>query len=151
MAKQQAFENDIVRPSEVIASADDHRWGVEGRQTTEGIGAESDLMRLRVVEGAVIDVPIPIPPGAAMIWATTWWADHRCPDGWASALWWPSPYHQGLVPVALQVGRYVDIGVSVHQPRFLRRRQQTYRWFGVAVHRSATEILVVGRSVSDPD
>ena len=151
MAKQQAFERDVVRPVEVIAS-DDHRWGGEGRQTIEDVGAESDLMRLRVVEGAVIDVPIPIPPGAAMIWATTWWADNRCPDGWASALWWPSPYHQGLVPVALQVGRYVDIGVvSVHLPRVLWRRQQTYRWFGVAVHRSATEILVVGRSVRGPD
>lgn len=150
MAKQQAFENDIVRPSEVIA-ADDHRWGVEGRQRIEGVGAASDLMRLRVVEGAVIDFPVPIPPGAAMIWAATWWGDDRYPDGWASALWWPSPYHQGLVPVALQVGRHVDIGVAVHQPRLLRRRQETYRWFGVAVHRSATEILVAGRSVSGPD
>lgn len=150
MANQPAFENDIVRPTEVIA-AHDRRWRVEGWHPTGGVGGTSDLIRLRVVQGAVINFPIPIPNGTAMIWAATWWADNRRTDGWASALWWPSPYHQGLVPVALQVGRYVDIGISVHQPRVLRRRQATYRWFGVAVQRSATEILVAGRSVSGPD
>ena len=150
MAKQQAFERDVVRPVEVIAS-NDHRWGVERRQTTEVVGTASDLIRLRVVEGAIIDFPIPIPPGATTIWAATRWPNNRHPDGWASALWWPSPYHQGLVPVALQLGRYVDVGVSVHRPWFRWRRQETYRWFGVAVHRSATEILVAGRSVSGPD
>ena len=150
MATRNASEQEIVRPAEVIASGDP-RSGLGRPQRAGGVGATPDLMRLRVVEGAVTDVPIPIPPGAAMIWAATWWADDRYPDGWTNALWWPSPYHQGLVPVALQVGRYVDIAVSVHQPRVLRRRQETYRWFGLAVHRSATEILLAGRSVSGSD
>lgn len=99
---------------------------------------------LRILEGAVIDFPAPILHPDAQRWAATCWPDPTQPAGWGRALWWPSPYHRGYVPVALDYADVVEFGADT--PIMHRRtiRWLPVRWYGIVIERTPPRLIVYG-------
>jgi len=77
---------------------------------------------LRIIEGAVVDTPVPILHENARIWAATCWRDTHHPSSWPRALWWPSPYHRGWLPIAIEPGRLIEFRADIPAGRIRRRR-----------------------------
>jgi hypothetical protein len=99
---------------------------------------------LRILEGAVIDFPAPVLRSDAQRWAATCWPDPTQPGGWGRATWWPSPYHRGLVPVALDYADIIEFGADI--PIRSRRavRWLPVRWYGVVIGRTPAALVVHG-------
>jgi hypothetical protein len=102
---------------------------------------------LRVLEGAVIDFPAPVLHPDARRWAATCWPDPTQPGGWGRAIWWPSPYHRGWLPVALDYADVVEFGADI--PIRHGRRWVPVRWYGIVIQRSTRQLIVYG-PVSTP-
>jgi hypothetical protein len=99
---------------------------------------------LRVLEGAVIDFPAPVLHPDARRWAATCWPDPTQPGGWGRAFWWPSPYHRGYVPVALDYADVVEFGADIPTGRGRTTRWVPVRWYGVVVERTPQRLTVHG-------
>ena len=91
---------------------------------------------LRVLEGAVIDFPAPVLRPDAQRWAATCWPDPTQPGGWGRAMWWPSPYHRGYVPVALDYADVVEFGADIPIRHRRITRWVPVRWYGVVIERA---------------
>jgi hypothetical protein len=99
---------------------------------------------LRVLEGAVIDFPAPILHPEARRWAATCWPDPTQPCGWGRAVWWPSPYHRGYVPVALDYADIVEFGADIPTPHRRATRWIPVRWYGIVIERTAQRLIAHG-------
>jgi len=99
---------------------------------------------LRVLEGAVIDFPAPVLHPDAQRWAATCWPDPTQPGGWGRAMWWPSPYHRGYVPVALDYADIVEFGADIPIRTQRTTRWVPVRWYGMVIERSRERIVVHG-------
>ena len=99
---------------------------------------------LRVLEGAVIDFPAPVLHPEARPWAATCWPDPTQPGGWGRAIWWPSPYHRGYVPVALDYADVVEFGADIPTRRGRTTRWVPVRWYGLVVERTPQTLIVHG-------
>jgi hypothetical protein len=107
------------------------------------------LTILRVLEGAVIDFPAPVLHPTARLWAATCWPDPRQPGGWGRALWWPSPYHRGYLPVALAFADIIEFGADIPIERRRKTRWVPVRWHGIAIEQRV-DLLVAFGPYSDP-
>lgn len=86
---------------------------------------------LRLVDGVLLDFPLPVPVGARC-WVATVWPDHRSASGWA-AVAWPPDLTGGRGwrwPARIAVGDVVEFGVD---RRTGRRKVASSRWWGVIV------------------
>lgn len=99
---------------------------------------------LRVLEGAVIDFPAPILHPQAERWAATCWSDPAQPGEWGRALWWPSPYGRGYLPVALDYADVVEFAADIPVRRRWTTRWCPVRWYGVVVEDSPHGLVVYG-------
>ena len=84
---------------------------------------------LRLVDGVLLDFPLPVPAGARC-WVATVWPDHRSSAGW-SALPWPLDVAGGRGwrwPPRIAVGDVIEFGVD-QRPK--RRKVVSTRWWGV--------------------
>jgi hypothetical protein len=105
---------------------------------------------LRVLEGAVIDFPAPVLHPDARRWAATCWPDPTQPGGWGRAIWWPSPYHRGYVPVALDYADVVEFGADIPSRRGRTTRWVPVRWYGLVIERTAHFLIVHGPHSAPP-
>ena len=99
---------------------------------------------LRVLDGAVIDFPAPVLHPQAQRWAATCWPDPVEPCGWGRALWWPSPYSRGYLPVALDYADVVEFAADVPVRRRWTLRWCPVRWYGVVVEDTPSGLVVYG-------
>jgi hypothetical protein len=101
---------------------------------------------LRVVEGAVVDFPLPTLDPGTRRWAATCWPDPEQPGGWRRALWWPSPWHRGFLPVGLNFADVIEFGSDVALRRRwpLRARWVPVRWYGVLLEDSEQGLVAHG-------
>jgi hypothetical protein len=99
---------------------------------------------LRVLEGAVIDFPAPVLHPDARRWAATCWPDPTQPDGWGRAVWWPSPYHRGYVPVALDYADVIEFGADLRTRHRGTLRWVPVRWYGLVIERGAQRLIAHG-------
>lgn len=96
---------------------------------------------LRLVDGVLLDFPLPAPAGARC-WVATVWPDHRSPSGW-SALAWPPDVAGGRGwrwPPRIAVGDVIEFGVD-HQ--LTRRKVVSARWWGVIADYDGSWLLSV--------
>jgi hypothetical protein len=105
-------------------------------------GAAPNL--LRILEGAVIDFPAPVLHPDARRWAATCWPDPTQTGGWGRAIWWPSPYHRGYVPVALDYADVVEFGADIPTLQGRTTRWVPVRWYGLIVERNPHRLMVHG-------
>ena len=84
---------------------------------------------LRLVDGSLLDFPLPVPAGASC-WVATVWPDHRSPTGWAAQAWPPDQVggRGWRWPPRIAVGDVVEFGVDKPAGR---RRVVSTRWWGV--------------------
>jgi len=99
---------------------------------------------LRLLEGAVIDFPAPVLRSDAHLWAATCWPDPTQPGGWGRALWWPSPYHRGYVPVALDYADVVEFGADIPVAHRRTTRWIPIRWYGLVIEQARGGLIVHG-------
>jgi hypothetical protein len=100
---------------------------------------------LRVVEGVVIDSPVPTRQPDAQEWAATCRLDAAAPDGWSRTLWWESPTHRGWLPVDLDHFDVVEFAADVPlRRRWRRMRWLPVRWCGVALGEVPLGVVVYG-------
>jgi hypothetical protein len=59
-------------------------------------------------------------------------------------MWWPSPYHRGYVPVALDYADVVEFGADIPTGRGRTTRWVPVRWYGVLVERTPHRLIVHG-------
>ena len=99
---------------------------------------------LRVLEGAVIDFPAPVPRPDARRWAATLWPDPTQPGGWGRAIWWPSPYHRGYIPVGLDYADVVEFGADIPIKYRRTSRWISVRWYGVVIQQVRDRLIMHG-------
>ena len=96
---------------------------------------------LRLVDGVLLDFPLPVPAGARC-WVATVWPDHRSSAGW-SALAWPPDVTGGRGwrwPPRIAVGDVMEFGVD----QWLKRRKiVSSRWWGVIADYDGSWLLSV--------
>lgn len=123
-----------------------HDTDTTSRQTdgscTTKVGPRPHM--LRVLDGAVLDSPVPLLHPDARCWVATCWPDSAAPGGWARVLWWTSPYHRGLLPVALSYADVVEFAADVPVRRRWRTHWRPVRWYGLVLQESEREMLVYG-------
>jgi hypothetical protein len=99
---------------------------------------------LRVLEGAVIDFPAPILRADANRWAATLWRDFTKPAGWGRAIWWPSPYHRGYIPVGLDYADIIEFGADIPVKQGRTTRWIPVRWYGIVIERAKQHLILHG-------
>lgn len=80
--------------------------------------------RLRAPNGAVIDLPVPIVPGAR-VWVATIWPDPNAPGGWARQVWaLDTATGRGWqLPLQLAAGDVLEFGADTPAA--------PVRWYGI--------------------
>lgn len=106
------------------------------------------LHALRLVDGLLLDFPIPSVAGSRC-WVATIWPDARTRSGWAGVNWSPGVVEgRGWVsPARIAVGDIVEFGVETAGRR---RNRSTARSFGVIVDYDGTWLLSVQGPYDDP-
>ena len=110
--------------------------------------ASFGLHVLRLVDGVLLDFPIPTAPGSRC-WVATIWPDARTRLGWSGVQWQPALAHgRGwLSPPRIAVGDIVEYGIET---RGRWRRSSTTRSFGVIVDYDGTWLLSIRGPYCDP-
>lgn len=80
--------------------------------------------RLRAPNGAIIDLPVAVVPGA-QVWVATIWPDPNAPGGWGRQLWSLDPLtgRGWQLPHQLAAGDIVEFGADTPA--------QPHRWYGI--------------------
>jgi len=80
--------------------------------------------RLRTPNGAIIDLPVPILPGAR-VWVATIWPDPNAPGGWGRQVWAIDPMagRGWQLPLQLAAGDVLEFGADTPQG--------AVRWYGI--------------------
>jgi hypothetical protein len=99
---------------------------------------------LRILDGAVVDFPAPVLRPDVHRWAATCWVDPTEPGGWGRAVWWPSPYGRGYVPVALDYADVVEFGADIPIRQGRATAWLPVRWYGIIVERAERWLIVHG-------
>lgn len=106
------------------------------------------LHGVRLVDGVLLDFPMPVTPGSRC-WVATIWPDARTRSGWAGIQWQPD-IGQGrgwLWPPRIAVGDILEFGVETAGRR---RKRSTTRSFGVIADYDGTWLLSVQGPYNDP-
>lgn len=110
--------------------------------------ATPGLHGVRLVDGVLLDFPMPASPGSRC-WVATIWPDARVDAGWARIQWQLS-LAQGrgwLWPPRIAVGDIIEFGVETGGRR---RKRSTTRSFGVIVDYDGSWLLSMRGPYADP-